>query len=234
MWARYHARHDVAERDVLIVHYLPLVRSLARRARTLLSDEVELEDLVSDGTFGLVDAIERFDARRGCAFSTYAAVRIRGAMLDALRANDWAPRSVRAAARRVETASAELEASLGRIPTEAEVAQRLGISRARYRRVRADVENAVILPLEELLSTRDADPLAAEDGGETRAILANALGSLPEREARVVWLHDLVGMTLLEISGLLGISHSRTSQVHGHALRLLRRAFEETEGDDAR
>ncbi|MFM8944895.1 MAG: sigma-70 family RNA polymerase sigma factor [Actinomycetota bacterium] len=235
-WNRFRADGDRAARDELILQYLPLVRIVARRTAALLPRGLDVDDLVSDGTFGLVDAIDRFDPSRGLAFSTFAVGRVRGAMLDGLRALDWVPRSVRAGARAMEAAIESLERSLGRPPSEAEIAERLGISPEECRRLRAQVDGAVVVPLvgeeggadDERPELADADAARSED----RVLLTAAIDGLPEREALVVRLHDLLGVTLLEVAGMLGVSHSRAFQIHERALRLLRDAVEER--DDGR
>lgn len=226
LWSAFASTRERVTRDRLILHYVPLVRLVARRMTALLPGAVDVEDLVSDGTFGLVDAIDRFDPSKGFAFSTFAVGRIRGSMLDGLRALDWAPRSVRSSARALEAATAQLERHLGRPPTEAEVADRLGVTTDECHRMRARIERATVVPLEDE-GLDDVVGPAADDADEERILLAAAVAGLPEREALIVRLHDLVGVSLLEIAGLLGISHSRAFQLHERALRLLREAVEE-------
>jgi RNA polymerase sigma factor for flagellar operon FliA len=229
-WRDLRASGDRAARDRLILHYLPLVRLVARRTLAGLPRGVDVEDLVSDGTFGLVDAIDRFEPGRGLAFSTFAVGRIRGAMLDGLRALDWVPRSVRAEVRALDAATEELTRTLGRPPSDAELARRLDVSIEECRRRRAQGDRAVVVPLED--ASDDAEDVASsmtQDAAraEERVLVAAAVDGLPEREALVVRLHDYLGVTLLEIAGMLGVSHSRAFQLHERALRLLRRAFEE-------
>ena len=127
-WTRWLNRRNSASRDHLIVHYSPLVKFVASRLAAGLPQNVEQADLVSYGIFGLIDAIDKFDPERGYKFETYAIARIKGAILDELRSIDWVPRSVRAKAREVERAFSKLEASLGRSPSEAELAEALGCS----------------------------------------------------------------------------------------------------------
>lgn len=232
-WEAFVASADPQARDALIVHYLVLVRAIARRLAGVLPRGVEVADLVSEGTFGLVEAIERFDPSRGLAFSTYAVPRIRGAMVDALRAMDWAPRSVRAAARRIQDAVVQLETELGRSPSEAELAERLGIDAESCRRLRLEGRRAALLHLEDHYPGVMDDPLMATVDEEDRAVMAAALGTLPHREAFIVRLHDGFGVSLLELAGMLGISHSRAFQLHKRGIRLLRIAFDEgaDEGD---
>lgn len=231
-WEAFVERGEVEARDALIVHYLALVRAIARRLAGVLPSGVEVTDLVSEGTFGLVEAIERFDPSRGLAFSTFAVPRIRGAMVDALRAMDWAPRSVRAAARQIQEATVELESQLGRSPTEAELAERLGIDPEICHRLRLEGRRAALLHLEDHQPGATDDPLLATIDDEDRAVMAAALGTLPAREAFIVKLHDGFGVSLLELAGMLGISHSRAFQLHKRGIRLLRIAFDEGADDD--
>lgn len=234
-WEAFASSADPQSRDALIVHYLVLVRAIARRLAGVLPRGVEVADLVSEGTFGLVEAIERFDPSRGLAFSTYAVPRIRGAMVDALRAMDWAPRSVREAGRRIEAATLQLESELGRSPSEAELAERMGIDAESCRRLRLEGRRAALLHLEDHQPGIGEDPLLATVDDEDRAVMAAALGTLPAREAFIVRLHDGFGVSLLELAGMLGISHSRAFQLHRRGIRLLRIAFDEgaDDGEDS-
>lgn len=229
LWVAYRARGDARSMDALVVHYLPLVRSIARRAGRMLPPEVDVEDLVGEGTFGLIDAIRRYDPTTGHAFSTYATLRIRGAIIDGLRAADWVPRSVRSAARQIERVTEELEGILGRSPDEAELAGRLGVSIEECRRLIADVHRASVTSLE----ARDSDP-SIEDPTEHLAMLYAARHALPAREAFAIELHDLLGYPLTEVARRLHVSHSRAFQIHQHALDLLRRALRSDGGDDDR
>lgn len=227
LWVAYRTRSDARSLDALVVHYIPLVRSIARRAKLMLPREAELDDLVGDGTFGLIDAIRRYDPSTGNAFSTFATLRIRGAIIDGLRAADWAPRSVRSAARQIERVTEELEGILGREPDEGELAERLGIPRDMCRRILGDIHRSSVVSLEE----SEADPSIA-DPTEHLAILLAARHTLPRREAFAVELHDLLGYPLTEVARRLHVSHSRAFQIHEHALDLLRRALRSEAGDD--
>lgn len=229
-WREFRASGSRSSRDRLILHYVPLVRLVARRTAAGLVSGVDVEDLVSDGTFGLVEAIDRFEPSRGLAFSSFAVGRIRGAMLDGLRALDWVPRSVRAGTRALEVAAEDLARSLGRPPTDAELAARVGIEEEACRRLRAQADRGLLVPLDEADGDAEDGALRyVQDAGaaEEGVLLGAAIDGLPEREALIVRLHDLLGVTLLEVAGLLGISHSRAFQLHERALRLLRDAVEE-------
>lgn len=226
LWRDYRVVGDARSLDALVVHYIPLVRAVARRAAVMLPPEVDREDLVADGTFGLMDSIRRYDPSTGHAFSTYAVLRIRGAILDGLRATDWAPRSVRAAARKVEQVREALELKLGRPPTDTEVAERLGISLEACQRLLADIHRSSFLSLEEIVR-----PPAVADPTDGLALILAAERALPPREAAVVRLHDLLGYPLTEVARRLGVSHSRAFQLHERALDLLRRALRSEAGD---
>jgi RNA polymerase sigma factor for flagellar operon FliA len=227
LWIAYRTRSDARSLDALVVHYLPLVRAIARRAKAMLPPEADLDDLVGDGTFGLIDAVRRYDPTTGHAFSTYATLRIRGAILDGLRAADWVPRSLRASARQIERAMDDLERALGRSPNEGELADRLGISRELCRRLLHDIRRASVASLEE----EEIDPPVA-DPTEQLASLLVARQTLPPREAFAVELHDILGYPLTEVARRLHVSHSRAFQIHEHALDLLRRALRSEAEDD--
>lgn len=227
LWIAYRARGDARSLDALVVHYLPLVRAIARRAKSMLPPEADLDDLVGDGTFGLIDAVRRYDPTTGHAFSTYATLRIRGAILDGLRAADWVPRSLRASARRIERAMEELERALGRSPSEGELADRLGISRDLCRRLLHDIRRSSLVSLEDA----EIDPAVA-DPTEQLASLLVARQTLPPREAFAIELHDILGYPLTEVARRLHVSHSRAFQIHEHALDLLRRALRSEAEDD--
>ena len=217
-------------REWLVVHYASLVKFVAGRLAAGLPRSVDTGDLVSAGVFGLMNAIERFDPANGAKFETYAIPRIRGAILDSLRALDWVPRSVRAGTRALEVAAEDLARSLGRPPTDAELAARVGIEEEACRRLRAQADRGLLVPLDEADGDAEDGALRyAQDAGaaEEGVLLGAAIDGLPEREALIVRLHDLLGVTLLEVAGLLGISHSRAFQLHERALRLLRDAVEE-------
>ena len=239
LWEHFKETGDAATRERLILHYAPLVKYVAGRVGVGLPPNIEQADLVSYGIFGLIDAIEKFDIHRAIKFETYAISRIRGAIIDELRAIDWIPRSVRYKAREVERAYAALEGELRRTPTEAEVAQRLGIALEDLHQIFSQVSYVNVVALDELLSvggekgdklslvdtledTKAEDPVAAFETEETKYLLARAINTLPEREKIVVTLYYYEGLTLAEIGKVLGVTESRICQMHTKAVLQLR------------
>lgn len=238
LWARYKANGTRSERDQLILHYSPLVKYVAGRVAVGLPQNVEQSDLVSYGIFGLIDAIDKFDPDRGYKFETYAIARIRGAIIDELRAIDWVPRSVRAKARALENAYAKLEGNLHRTPTDEELASELDITDAQLQTTLSQISFVGLVALDEMLSVGGdrgdsmtlgdtiADPgegpVGAYEVEEMRHILAAAINSLPEREKVVLTLYYYEGLTLAEIGQVLGVTESRVSQIHTKAVLQLR------------
>ncbi|MDP9397757.1 MAG: RNA polymerase sigma factor WhiG [Actinomycetota bacterium] len=239
LWADFKAGGSSELRERLILHYSPLVKYVAGRVGVGLPPNIEQADLVSYGIFGLIDAIEKFDLERAIKFETYAISRIRGAIIDELRAIDWIPRSVRHKAREVEKAYAALEAQLHRSPSETEVAAELGVSMADLRAIFSQVSFVNVVALDELLSvggekgdklslvdtledTKAEDPVLAFESQETKYLLARSINTLPEREKIVVTLYYYEGLTLAEIGQVLGVTESRICQMHTKAVLQLR------------
>ncbi len=239
LWREFKASGEQALRERLILHYSPLVKYVAGRVGVGLPSNVEQADLVSYGIFGLIDAIEKFDLERSIKFETYAISRIRGAIIDELRAIDWIPRSVRYKAREVEKAYARLEAQLHRTPTEAEVAAEMDISVGDLHAIFSQVSFVNVVALDELLNVggekgdklslvdtledpRAEDPVMSFESEETKFLLARAINQLPEREKIVVTLYYYEGLTLAEIGKVLGVTESRICQMHTKAVLQLR------------
>jgi RNA polymerase sigma factor for flagellar operon FliA len=239
LWREFKDTHQLELRERLILHYSPLVKYVAGRVGVGLPPNIEQADLVSYGIFGLIDAIEKFDLSRAIKFETYAISRIKGAIIDELRAIDWIPRSVRYKAREVEKAYAALEARLHRTPTETEVAEELGISLEDLHAIFSQVSFVNVVALDELLNvggekgdklslvdtledTKAEDPVAAFETEETKYLLARAINTLPEREKIVVTLYYYEGLTLAEIGQVLGVTESRICQMHTKAVLQLR------------
>ena len=233
---------SAAARERLILHYAPLVKYVAGRLGAGLPQSVEQADLVSNGMFGLMDALDKFDPGRAVKFETYAIPRIRGAILDELRAMDWVPRSIRFKARELDKANNELEAELKRPPTDQEVADRLGVGIPELQEMLAQISFVSVMALDEVVGSGDdrgeprslldtladaasGDPTSELEGQEMRGILAAAINSLSEREKIVITLYYFEGLTLSEIGEILGVTESRICQIHTKAVGGLRKAM---------
>ena len=235
LWTRYRATGDADARAQLLDKYLGLVHYAAREcaART---PAIELGELLSAGTLGLMRALDTFDVSRGLAFSTYAMTRIRGSILDDLRARDWTPRSVRLKSRQQAAAVASLEQKLGRAPEPAEVAAALGLDLPTYWSWQSAMQGTSMASihdspadgddgatLEETLDNRDAllpgDALEAE---EQHALLRAAIAELPEKERKVLALYFFEELTLKQIGEVLKLTESRVCQIRTQTLRKLR------------
>lgn len=235
LWEEFKASGDDGIRERLILHYSPLVKYVAGRVGAGLPRSVDQNDLASYGLFGLIDAIDKFEPERGYKFETYAINRIKGAILDELRALDWVPRSVRSRARRIETAITELEHSLQRAPTEEELAESVEMEIDELRDALAEIGRSGIAALDEFVgsdSQTSMGDMLADPGGvspegafqaeETRRGLVDAINRLPNRERLVVTLYYYEGMTLAEIGDVLGVTESRVCQIHAKTMMSLR------------
>ena len=237
LWRDYVADRDPALRDRLILHYAPLVKYVAGRVGSGLPAHVEQADLASYGTFGLIDAITRYQPSREVKFESYAMARIRGAIIDELRTTDWIPRSVRSKARQFEKTVAALESRLQRSPTDEEVAAEMDMDVEEVRKFLGQLSLVNVVALDELLTDDDGgaprlvdtlqdtsalDPQAMAEHGEARQLLARAVEQLPEREKVVVSLYYFEGLTLADIGRVLGVTESRICQLHTKAVLHLR------------
>jgi len=237
-WHAFKADADPDARERLILHYAPLVKYVASRVATGLPASVDQADLVSYGMFGVIDALQKFEPGRGNKFETYAIPRIRGAIIDELRAMDWVPRSVRFKQREIEKSLADLESMLKRQPTEKELAERLGMSLHELHEVITQISFVSVLALDETVSVgadrgekvslvdtladKGFDPISGVESQETRGLLAAAINELSEREKIVVTLYYFEGLTLAEIGEILGVTESRICQIHTKAVGVLR------------
>lgn len=229
-WLEYQQNRVASVRDKLIENYLFLVKLVAGRLAIGLPQHVDKDDLISNGFFGLLEAIERYDPNRGIKFETYAVVRIRGAMLDAIRAQDWVPTTIRQKAREYEKTVLQLENSLGRSASDAEIAEALGISLTELTNLVNKLNTATIMPLEEFaiaepVSSSQVNPTQNIEEAEVKETLAMAIEKLPEKERTVVTLYYYEGLTLKEISLVLKLSEARISQLHTKAIFRLRGAL---------
>lgn len=219
-------------RDAMLECHAPLVARIAHHLKGRLPEAVELDDLIQAGMIGLLEATQNYRQGRGAGFETFAGIRIRGAMLDEVRRNDWVPRSVYRKSRELSRAIRELEASSGCEAQPADIAARLGVSLDEYHRLLQDVRSARVLSVEELGYENDSAlehfPATKEGGGEVlqqlelREELSEAITSLPEREGLVLSLYYEEEMNLREIGEVLSVSESRVCQLHSQALGRLR------------
>jgi RNA polymerase sigma factor for flagellar operon FliA len=224
LWATYKTTHDTGLRDRLVLRFAPLVKYVAGRIRSGLPETVDEADLVSEGVIGLMDAIDKFEPERGLQFQTYAVWRIRGAIIDSLRAADWVPRSVRRRLHEVEQAQLKLEIRLGRTATDLEIADELEISVQALHETYAKVAFTSVAGIDDLGVVDDLAPASSEalEDDETRATLVRAVKDLAERDAIIIALYYFEGLSLAEIGMVLQVTESRVSQLHTRATMALR------------
>ncbi|MDT4915680.1 MAG: polymerase sigma factor FliA [Pseudonocardiales bacterium] len=235
------ARTEPTTRETLITDHLPLVGHLVRELMHRIPSHVNRDDLVSAGTVALVLSARGFDPSRGVPFARFAAIRIRGALTDELRAMDWASRAVRSRAREVESTRQLLAARLGHTPDRHEVAQALGMSMAELDAVEADVHRAAVLSLQGLTPDDSAELLPSTGDGpesvllrrEQLGLLKDAVAELPERLRIVVEQYFFAQRKMADIAAQLGVTESRVSQLRSEALAMLRAGMHTGAGDEA-
>lgn len=230
LWLQYQQNRKQETRDKLIENYLSLVKLVAGRIAIGLPQHVDKEDLTSNGFFGLLDAIERYDVSRGIKFETYAVARIRGSILDAIRAQDWVPTTIRQKAKQYEQTVAKLENELGRAAYDEEIAKTLNISLDGLNTLLNQLNATTIIPLEEFTKTETLaaqmiNPTQYIEEAEVKATLAGAIDKLPDKERIVISLYYYEGLTLREISVILKLTEARISQLHTKAIFRLRGAL---------
>ena len=228
---------NVTERNEVVVKYTPLVKRVVAKLMRRLPSSVDPSDLFSSGVIGLIDAVEKFDPARCNSFRSYAEIRIRGAILDELRAQDWVPRSLRQKAHKFDKAARELESRLGRPPEEHEVSAQLGMKEKEYQEMAERLRPLAVVGYDDLglggTEDRMAFMAAMREDGETesfwrtyyrkvRKIIAQALDTIAERQRLVISLYYFEELTLKEIGAILGVSESRVSQIHTQAVGTLR------------
>jgi RNA polymerase sigma factor for flagellar operon FliA len=239
IWKEYKETGSKVAKDKLLLEYAPLVKYIAQRIAINLPASVDRDDLVSSGILGLIKAVETFEPERGFKFETYAGHKVRGAILDDLRAMDWVPRSVRQKARELQRVYFKLENELGRLPYDDEVCKELNVSMKEFEDILSEVTPATIISLEEAMPNREADskelriidtiedpgsenPLKELGFNEVKNILKDAIAVLPEKEKLVIALYHYEELTLKEIGVVLDISESRVSQIHSKVILKLR------------
>jgi RNA polymerase sigma factor for flagellar operon FliA len=246
LWERYRVHGDSEARSQLLDRYIGLVHHAAREIIRRAPREIELDELVSAGTLGLVQALEGFELERRLAFSSYAVPRIRGAMLDEMRAQDWVPRSVRTRSRQLSRVRDDLAQRLGRAPVAAEVARALDVDMDTYWHWSEQAEGRVLLALdapggtgeegdallsETIPDTDSVDPGVELARAETLQALHEAFAGLPAKDRLVLSLYHYEQLSLKEIGDVLHVSESRVSQIRTRALRRLREAITRNGGE---
>ena len=234
LWKEYALKHAPEVREKLIIEYAPLVKLVAGRLSMYLGFNVEYDDLVGYGVFGLIDAIDKFDAMKDVKFETYASLRIRGAILDQIRKMDWIPRTIRDRQKKIDTAIREIEAEQGHVATDAEIAAKMNISEDEYYNWQSQMKVTGVISLNEFMeqgadipedsvqSYRFDQPEEVVEREELKKMLAEALELLTDRERKVILLYYYEELTLKEIAGTLEVSESRVSQLHTRALQKMR------------
>jgi RNA polymerase sigma factor for flagellar operon FliA len=223
---------DDLEKEELIKNYLPLVKRVVHRLSGRLPKDVDIREMLNSGIIGLVDALEKYDPKHETNFSTYAQFRIRGAILDSFRSQDWLPRSLRFKSHKIESAYQRIEQKLGRAATDEEVAEALDMNVTELQQLLGEVGSIVMLSFEELgfghgeerfqadewLASDSQDPLNKLLSGEKVGLIARALDRLPEKERLVISLYFYEELNLKEIGEILGVTESRASQIRSRAL----------------
>ncbi len=238
LWRLYRKKRDPAIRERLVKQYAPLVKYVAGKVAIGMPHNVEFDDLVGYGVFGLFDAIEKFDPDKHVKFKTYAVTRIRGAIFDELRSIDWVPRSVRQKTREVEETVRRLEASLGRAAHDNEIAAAMGVSVKDFEKLMLKISGTSVLSLNDVWYTGDdndkvsiadsiespksLNPEIIVEKDEIRRVIISAISELPEKEKKVLVLYYYEDLTLKEIGQVLEVTESRVSQLHTKAILRLR------------
>ncbi|MBD5392685.1 MAG: FliA/WhiG family RNA polymerase sigma factor [Lachnospiraceae bacterium] len=234
LWDEYARTKSPELREKIILEYAPLVKLVAGRLSMYLGYNVEYDDLVGYGVFGLIDAIDKYDNLKAVKFETYASLRIRGAILDQIRKMDWIPRTIRQKQKRIEVSIKEIEAETGRAATDEEIAKKLGISDDEYAAWQSQMKITGIVSLDEFMESgsevqagqstqrRFEEPEEVIEKSELKKVLSEALELLTEKEKKVILLYYYEDLTLKEISNVLEVSESRISQLHTRALQKLK------------
>ena len=238
LWILYRKNRDPNIRETFIKQYAPLVKYVAGKVAVGMPHNVEFDDLVGFGVFGLLDAIDKFDPEKNVKFKTYAVTRIRGAIFDELRSIDWVPRSVRQKSREVDEAVGTLEARLGRTATDQEVANAMGISEEEYLKTLQKISGTSILSINDVWYSGDENdkvsigdsiespaslnPEIIAERDEIRRVIVEAINDLPDKEKKILVLYYFEDLTLKEIGQVLEVTESRVSQLHTKAIGRLR------------
>jgi len=234
LWKEYGKTNSPELREKLILEYAPLVKLVAGRLSMYLGFNVEYDDLVGYGIFGLIDAIDKFDMMKDVKFETYASLRIRGAILDQIRKMDWIPRTIRDRQKKIDMAIKEVEAESGHVATDAEIAAKMNITEDEYLNWQNQMKVTGVISLNEFMeqgsdvpedrnhNSRFERPEEVVEKAELKEKLKEALDLLTEKERKVVLLYYYEELTLKEISNILEVSESRVSQLHTRALQKMK------------
>ena len=236
IWEKYTKNPTQEMREQIIIEYAPLVKIVAGRLSMYLGGNVEYEDLVSYGVFGLIDAIDKFDTNKDVKFETYASLRIRGSILDQIRKMDWIPRTIRQRQKKIDAVIKEVEQTTGRSATDEDIAMGLGISAEEYLDWQSQMKITGLISLNEYMdqgsdvsqdysrhtTARFDGPEESVEKEELTKVLGEALELLTEKEKKVVTLYYYEDLTLKEISNILEVSESRVSQLHTRALQKMK------------
>ncbi|MDZ7795133.1 MAG: RNA polymerase sigma factor WhiG [Spirochaetia bacterium] len=238
LWELYRKNQDPKIRDMFVKQYAPLVKYVAGKVAVGMPHNVDFDDLVGFGVFGLIDAINKYDPDKHVKFKTYAVTRIRGAIFDELRSIDWVPRSVRQKSREIEDTVHHLEASLGRAATDKEIAAELGMSESDFQKTMMKISGTSILSLNDVWYTSEENdsisivdsiespqslnPDTIVEKEEIKRVIVQAIDELPEKEKKVLVLYYYEDLTLKEIGKVLEVTESRISQLHTKAIIRLR------------
>jgi RNA polymerase sigma factor for flagellar operon FliA len=238
LWQEYHQNRDPKIREAFIKQYAPLVKYVAGKVAVGMPHNVEFDDLVGFGVFGLLDAIDKFDPDKNVKFKTYAVTRIRGAIFDELRSIDWVPRSVRQTTREVEESIGSLEAQLGRTATDQEIASSMGMNENEFHKTMMKISGTSILSLndvwfsgdendkvsigESIESPSSLNPDVIVEKDEIKRVIVEAINELPDKEKKILVLYYYEDLTLKEIGQVLEVTESRVSQLHTKAILRLR------------
>lgn len=230
LWETYQKNPSQEIREQIIIEYAPLVKLVAGRLSMYLGYNVEYDDLVSYGVFGLIDAIDKFDMKKDVKFETYASLRIRGAILDQIRKMDWIPRTVRQKQKKIDAAIKTVEMRTGKSALDEDVAQELGLSEDEYGNWQSQIKVTNVVSLNEFVEQGSEPAMDARGNshfsqpedvvaeGELKEVLVQTLDTLTEKERKVILLYYYEELTLKEISKVLEVSESRVSQLHTKAL----------------
>ncbi len=237
LWASYTQTKDPKIKEQLIIEYAQVVKYVAGRLSMYLGSNVEFDDLVGYGVFGLIDAIDKFDTEKGIKFETYASLRIRGSILDNIRKMDWIPRSVRKKQKSIEAAYQKLETELGRFVEDDDMAEELGISLEEYHKWKDQTKALMLTSLEDYVEkggetrmeplgkSRFVLPEASVEKEELKQMLITSIEGLSDKERKVITLYYYEELTLKEISHIMGVSESRISQLHTKALGKMKQSL---------